>query len=175
MNLQQVIESIRTVPNFPKKGILFYDLTTAFKIPEVHNFMVNAIYEMYKGRGITKVVGIESRGFILGGALAQRLGAGFVPIRKPGRLPAKTVSKSYDLEYGSDIIEIHEDAIHKDDIVLLHDDLLATGGTAAAACEMLESMNPAKIYINFIVELDFLCGRDKLCKYNHQSLIHFDE
>lgn len=175
MNLQKVIESIRTVPDFPQKGILFYDLTTAFKIPEVQHFMINAIYEMYKGKGITKVVGIESRGFILGGALAQKLGAGFVPIRKPGKLPAKTVSKSYELEYGTDTIEIHKDAITENDIVLLHDDLLATGGTASAACEMLEGMNPEKIYINFIVELDFLSGRDKLCKYNHQSLIHFNE
>lgn len=174
MNLQKVIESIRTVPDFPKKGILFYDVTTAFKNPKVLEFIIDEIVELYKGKGITKVVGIEARGFILASAIAQKLNAGFVPIRKPCKLPAEKVSETYELEYGSDTIEIHKDAIEKDDVVLLHDDLLATGGTAKAACHMLQSFGPKEILVNFFIELSFLPGREKLTGFDCTSLIKFD-
>ena len=120
----------------------------------------DTLYEMYKNKGITKVVGIESRGFIMGPILATRLGAGFVPIRKPGKLPAETIEESYDKEYGKDTVQIHKDAISEDDIVLLHDDLLATGGTMEAACKLVKKMKPKKIYVNFIIELKELHGKE---------------
>ena len=140
---------IRDIPDFPVKGILFRDLTTAFKNPEAMRIIAEELKSIYKDRGITKVVGIESRGFIGGAILANDLGAGFVPVRK----------KSYSKEYGVDTIEIHSDAIDENDVVVLHDDLLATGGTMAAAYELVKSMNPKKIYINFLVELSDLNGR----------------
>ncbi|WP_373829138.1 adenine phosphoribosyltransferase, partial [Bacteroides heparinolyticus] len=118
------------------------------------------LYEMYKDRGITKVVGIESRGFIMGPILATRLGAGFVPIRKPGKLPAETIEESYDKEYGKDTVQMHKDAIGEDDVVLLHDDLLATGGTMEAACKLVKQMHPQKVYVNFIIELKELHGKE---------------
>ena len=120
----------------------------------------DTLYEMYKDKGITKVVGIESRGFIMGGLLAARLGAGFVPVRKPGKLPAETIEISYAKEYGTDTIQIHKDAIEPGDVVLMHDDLLATGGTMKAACQLVQSMSPQKVYVNFIIELKALHGRD---------------
>ena len=120
----------------------------------------NTLYEMYKDCGITKVVGIESRGFVMGAALAVKLGAGFVPVRKPGKLPAETISETYNKEYGTDTIEIHKDAIDENDVVLLHDDLLATGGTMLAAYNLVKKMNPKKVMINFIIELEDLKGRD---------------
>lgn len=150
---------IRDIPDFPVKGILFRDLTTAFKNPEAMRIIAEELKSIYKDRGITKVVGIESRGFIGGAILANDLGAGFVPVRKPGKLPADTIKKSYSKEYGVDTIEIHSDAIDENDVVVLHDDLLATGGTMAAAYELVKSMNPKKIYINFLVELSDLNGR----------------
>lgn len=162
ITIEDLKSSIRDVPDFPKPGILFKDLTTAFKRPEILNFIVEDIYEHYKNAGISKVVGIESRGFIAGAAVAQRLNAGFVPIRKPGKLPAHTFSQSYDLEYGQDTIEIHTDALESSDVVLLHDDLLATGGTALAAIELLRKFNVKKVYTNFIVELTFLEGLKRL-------------
>ena len=137
---------IRDIPDFPVKGILFRDLTTAFKNPEAMRIIAEELKSIYKDRGITKVVGIESRGFIGGAILANDLGAGFVPVRKPGKLPADTIKKSYSKEYGVDTIEIHSDAIDENDVVVLHDDLLATGGTMAAAYELVKSMNPKKIY-----------------------------
>lgn len=166
--------SIRNIPDFPKKGIQFKDITTALKIPEVFSMIVDDISSHYKDLGITKVVAIESRGFITGGAVACKLGAGFVPIRKLGKLPASTFSKQYDLEYGKDSLEIHQDALASQDIVLLHDDLLATGGTALAAIELLENFNVRQIYVCFIIELDFLQGRQRLSSYSDvYSLIHF--
>jgi len=158
MTIDDVKRAIRDVPDFPKPGILFIDLTTAFKDKDVFNFMCGEIYFHYSNKKITKVVGIESRGFILGSALAYRMNAGFVPLRKPGKLPAETYSQTYDLEYGKDTLEIHKDAITPDDIVLIHDDLLATGGTAKAALELVSRFNVKEIYINFIVELTFLEG-----------------
>lgn len=153
---------IREVPDFPQKGILFWDLTTAFKDPRALHIIGWDLSQLYRDKGITKVVGIESRGFIAGSIVAFELGAGFVPARKPGKLPADTVSVSYDKEYGKDTIEIHRDAITSDDVVLIHDDVLATGGTMAAVYDLVKSMNPRKIYINFIIEIDALNGRANL-------------
>ncbi|WP_373804011.1 adenine phosphoribosyltransferase, partial [Bacteroides heparinolyticus] len=153
-------KSIREIPDFPIPGILFYDVTTLFKDPATLQELSDILYEMYKDRGITKVVGIESRGFIMGPILATRLGAGFVPIRKPGKLPAETIEESYDKEYGKDTVQMHKDAIGEDDVVLLHDDLLATGGTMEAACKLVKQMHPQKVYVNFIIELKELHGKE---------------
>ncbi|UCH13081.1 MAG: adenine phosphoribosyltransferase [Bacteroidales bacterium] len=167
-------ESIRNVPDFPKKGIQFKDITTALKIPAVFKSTVNHIAEYYKTKGITKVVAIESRGFIVGGALAAKLEAGFVPVRKKGKLPAETYSRTYSLEYGEDTLEIHKDALEKDDIVLLHDDLLATGGTTVASVDLIKNFQIKNIFINYIVELDFLNGRGLIGnEYDIYSLVHF--
>ena len=158
--LEKVKRIVRNIPDFPVKGIQFKDLTTAFKDPEALQIMVQAMTDLYHDKGITKVVGIEARGFIGGAILATQLGAGFVPLRKPGKLPAEVIQKSYVKEYGTDTIEIHRDAITQDDVVVIHDDLLATGGTMLAAYELVKSMNPKKIYINFICDLEALHGRD---------------
>ena len=147
MSKETLKANLREIPDFPIPGILFYDVTTLFK------------YEMYKDKGITKVVGIESRGFIMGGALAARLGAGFVMARKPGKLPAEVVEETYAKEYGTDTIQIHKDAIDENDVVLLHDDLLATGGTMAATHRLVQRCGAKKIFINFIIELGGLNGR----------------
>ncbi len=174
ITLDDVKKSIRNIPDYPKKGIQFKDLTTAIKKPELFQLLLDEIATMYEGRGITKVVGIESRGFILGGALAARLGAGFVPIRKPNKLPADRYSVSYELEYGEDSIEIHKDAIEPGEIILLHDDLLATGGTSKAAIELLSNFNPEEVYLNFIVELNALKGRDVIGdEYDVTSMVSF--
>ena len=159
MKLEDVKKTIREIPDYPIKGILFYDLTTALKDSDALRAISAELKSRYGGKGITKVVGVEARGFITGSILAHELGAGFVPVRKPGKLPADTISKSYAKEYGTDTIEIHRDAITEDDIVVIHDDLLATGGTMAAAYELVKSMNPKKIYVSFIVELSALNGR----------------
>ncbi|MDE6560149.1 MAG: adenine phosphoribosyltransferase [Muribaculaceae bacterium] len=164
MQLEDLKGIIRDVPDFPSVGIMFRDLTTMIKNGEALHVMGDALAELYKDKGVTKVVGIESRGFIGGSILADRLGAGFVPARKPGKLPSVTVKASYAKEYGVDTIELHSDAIGPDDVVVLHDDLLATGGTMNACCQLVKSMNPKKIYINFIVELSDLHGRDILPK-----------
>ena len=157
--MEHVKSLIRDIPDFPQKGILFRDLTTALKDGGALKVIGNELKELYKDLGVTKVVGIEARGFIGGSILAYELNAGFVPLRKPGKLPADTISKTYDKEYGTDTIEIHRDAIDENDVVVLHDDLLATGGTMAAAYELVKSLNPKKIYINFVVELSALEGR----------------
>lgn len=162
ISLQQIMDSIRNVPDFPQPGILFKDITTALKNPDIYNYIVENIFNYYKDSGITKVVGIESRGFIMGGALAAKLNAGFVPIRKPGKLPAPTFSKSYTLEYGENILHIHQDALEKDDVVLLHDDLLATGGSAKAASELIRLFPIKSLKINFICELGFLNGKSNI-------------
>ena len=165
---------IRDVPNFPKEGIVFKDITTLLKDTEGLSYTIDELYKLAKDKQITKVAGIESRGFILGGALAQKLNAGFVPIRKPKKLPAETISESYSLEYGTDSIEIHKDAIVKGDRVLLHDDLLATGGTMEAACKLIEQLGGEVVQISFIIELDFLKGIERIKKYEVHSLIHYD-
>jgi len=153
MNNETLLKNLRNVPDFPIKGIQFKDVSTLFKDAECLRIMVEELYEIYKDKGITKVVGIESRGFIVGAALAFRLGAGFVMCRKPGKLPAETRKATYMKEYGKDTIEIHTDAITEDDVVLLHDDLLATGGSMKAAYDLVKEFNPKKVYINFIIEL----------------------
>lgn len=159
MSKETLVKNIREIPDFPIPGILFYDVTTLFKNPEALQELSDTLYEMYKDKGITKVVGIESRGFIMGPILATRLGAGFVPIRKPGKLPAETIEESYSKEYGTDTIQMHKDAISPDDVVLLHDDLLATGGTMQAACKLVKQLNPQKIMVNFLIELEELNGK----------------
>lgn len=173
INLEEISKDIRTIPDFPKKGIQFKDITTILKNPEYFSFLVDAIADPFIDKGITKVACIESRGFILGGAVAVKLNAGFVPIRKPGKLPAEIYSVKYSLEYGTDSIEIHKDALRSDDIVLLHDDLLATGGTAMAAIKLLSYFNLKEIYPSFLCELDFLNGRQVLKNYDISTLIHF--
>ena len=159
MREELLLANLREIPDFPIPGILFYDVTTLFKNAECLNEMLDSLYELYKDKGITKVVGIESRGFILGGALAAKLNAGFVMARKPGKLPAETIEETYAKEYGTDCIQIHKDAISENDIILLHDDLLATGGTMAAAYRLVEKCGAKKTYINFVIELEELNGR----------------
>lgn len=161
-DMERVKSLVRNIPDFPVKGIQFKDLTTAFKNAEALRLMTDALAEIYEGRGVTKVAGIESRGFIGGALLAAKLGAGFVPIRKPGKLPADTISVSYDKEYGTDTIEMHRDAIEPGDVVVIHDDLLATGGTMLAAYKMVKSMNPKTVFINFVCTLKGLNGREVL-------------
>ncbi len=160
--MEYIKSKIRDVQDFPSKGVLFRDLTTAFKDPRALHIIGWDLSQLYRDKGVTKVVGIESRGFIGGSILAFELGAGFVPCRKPGKLPADTIREEYAKEYGTDVIEIHRDAITPDDIVVIHDDVLATGGTMAAAYKLVKSLNPKKIYINFIVELSALNGRANL-------------
>jgi adenine phosphoribosyltransferase len=162
MNLQKVIDSIRNVPDFPKPGILFKDITTAMKDPEILHFIVDEMVAYFKDKGITKVVGVESRGFVLGSILAYKLGAGFVLLRKPGKLPAETFRIDYELEYGTDSLEMHIDSISKDDVILVHDDLLATGGSAGAALELLKEFDAQPAYVSFLIELTALNGRKKL-------------
>jgi adenine phosphoribosyltransferase len=174
IDLETVKKSIRNIPDFPKPGIHFKDVSTSFQDGEIFGFIASEIFEHYKVAGITKVIGIESRGFILGSVLAYKLNAGFIPIRKPGKLPSETYSQSYELEYGFDTLEIHKDALSVDDIVLIHDDLLATGGTIGAAIDLVRKFGISKIYANFLVELDFLNGLEKIDKkVPTWSLIHF--
>jgi len=165
---------IRDVPNFPKQGIIFKDITTLLKDPNGLNNAVEKLLNFLCNKQITKVVAIESRGFILGGIVAQKLGAGFVPIRKPGKLPAECISENYSLEYGTDKIEIHKDAIQKGEKILLHDDLLATGGTMEAACKLVERLGGEVVQISFLIELSFLKGREKLKNYDVRSIIQYD-
>lgn len=162
MNNPTLLKNLRNIPDFPIPGVQFKDVTTLFKNPKCLKIMVNELYEIYKDKGITKVVGIESRGFVLGAALAIKLGAGFIMCRKPGKLPAETMQESYMKEYGKDTIEIHKDAINESDVVLIHDDLLATGGSMKAAYNLVQKFNPQHIYINFIIELtgEGLNGRE---------------
>ena len=153
MNNKILLDNLRSIPDFPIKGINFRDVTTLFKNGECLRIMEDELYEIYKDKGITKIVGIESRGFVMASALAVKLGAGIVLCRKPGKLPDETIQETYEKEYGTDTIEIHKDAITSDDIVLLHDDLLATGGTMKAALDLVKKFNPKKVYMNFIIEL----------------------
>ncbi len=160
MSVEIIKSKIRDVADFPQKGIMFRDLTTVFKEADCLAELGDMLTELYAEKGITKVVGIESRGFIMGPILATRIGAGFVPMRKPGKLPADTWQESYTKEYGVDVIEIHKDALNEHDVVLLHDDLLATGGTMLAAYNLVKRFHPKKVYVNFLVELEVLKGRE---------------
>ena len=170
MDLKQ---HIRSVPDFPKAGILFYDITTLLRDPGGFKATIDGLSTPYVGQGIDVVIGIESRGFILGGAVAQRIGAGFIPIRKPGKLPAKAIKETYDLEYGTDALEIHEDAIEKGQRVLVVDDVLATGGTAAAAAELVKKLGGNLHGLAFLIELLFLNGKARLEGQNVYSVIKY--
>lgn len=162
MNNEVLMKNLRCVPDWPIKGVNFRDVTTLFKSAECLKIITNEMVDLYKDKGITKIVGIESRGFVMSSAVALQLNAGIVLCRKPGKLPCETVQESYAKEYGIDTIEIHKDAINENDVVLLHDDLLATGGTMKAACDLVKKFNPKKVYCNFIIELvnEGLNGRD---------------
>lgn len=153
MNKALLLQHLRTVPDYPMKGIMFFDVTTLFKNGDCLKEIVDGICDIYKDKGITKVVGIESRGFVAAAAVAARLGAGFVPVRKPGKLPAATVTEAYVKEYGKDTIEMHTDSIDPDDVVLVHDDILATGGTASAAVRLVRKFGPKAVYANFIIDI----------------------
>ncbi len=165
---------IRSIKDFPKKGVMFRDITTLLSQPEAVKETLDIMYEYAKDLNVSKVVGIEARGFIFGALLAEKLGVGFVPIRKPGKLPAETESTTYALEYGTDTIEIHKDAVKLGERVLLHDDLLATGGTAQAAASLIEKIGGEVAQISFIIELTFLNGREKLKSYDVKTLIEYD-
>ena len=162
MNNKVLIDNLRCIPDFPKKGINFRDVTTLFKNGECMKIMLDELETIYKDKGITKIVGIESRGFVMASALAGRLGCGVVLARKPGKLPATVIKESFSKEYGVDTIEMHIDSIEENDVVLIHDDLLATGGTAKAAYNLVQHFHPKKVYMNFIIEItdEGLHGRD---------------
>ncbi|MDR1678750.1 MAG: adenine phosphoribosyltransferase [Prevotellaceae bacterium] len=159
MTIEDVKKEIRDIQDFPSKGIVFKDLTTVFKNAQYIQFLSDMLYNQYKDYGITKVIGIESRGFIMGAILSEKLNAGFIPVRKKGKLPAESYEMEYQLEYGSAIIEMHKDALDENDVVLIHDDLLATGGTLAASISLVKILGVKKIYCNTIVELTALHGR----------------
>ena len=162
MNNKVLLDNLRCIPDFPKKGINFRDVTTLYKNGYCMQIMLDELYELYKDKGITKIVGIESRGFVMASALAGRLGCGVVLARKPGKLPATVIKESFSKEYGVDTIEMHLDSIEPDDVVLIHDDRLATGGTAKAAYNLVQHFSPKKVYMNFIIEItdEGLHGRD---------------
>ena len=162
MNNEILLKNLRCIPDFPRKGINFRDVTTLYKNAECMKIMLDEMYELYKDKGITKVVGVESRGFVMASALAGKLGCGVVLARKPGKLPSTVIKEQFSKEYGVDTVEMHIDAIDEDDVVLIHDDLLATGGTAKATYKLVEHFHPKKIYMNFIIEIrdEGLHGRD---------------
>ncbi len=174
-NCEGLKQFIREVPDFPKKGILFYDITTLLKEKVGMAKLIDALSEYYLDKQVDVVAGIEARGFIFGPALAYRLNAGFVPIRKPGKLPAATAKWTYELEYGNDTLEIHRDAIQAGQRVVIVDDLLATGGTAQATVKLIESLGGKVTSLAFVVELDFLKGRERLKGYDVLSLLHYDK
>jgi adenine phosphoribosyltransferase len=175
LNSEQLKKLIREVPDFPKPGILFYDITTLLRDKTGFAQLIDLFSEHYIGKQIDLILGMEARGFIFGPALAYRLNAGFVPVRKPGKLPAATVKVEYELEYGSNALEVHKDAVQKGQRVLIVDDLLATGGTAEATARLATSLGGEIAGLAFVVELDFLNGRDKLKPYNVFSLLHYDQ
>jgi adenine phosphoribosyltransferase len=164
---------IREVPDFPKKGILYYDISTLLQEPLALRMTIDRFVWLFAGKHVDKVVGIESRGFMFGSIVAYNLDAGFVPVRKPGKLPAATVDQTYDLEYGTDTLEMHEDAVKPGEKVLVVDDLLATGGTAAAAAKLVESVGGKVVGFGFVVELTFLNGRKELDGFEVESLIQY--
>jgi adenine phosphoribosyltransferase len=170
MDLKQ---HIRNVPDFPKAGILFYDITTLLRDPQGYRITIDMLSTPFEGEGIDAVIGIESRGFILGAAVAHRIGAGFIPIRKPGKLPAKAIKESYDLEYGKDALEIHEDAVQPGQKVLIVDDVLATGGTAAAAVQLVRKLGGELHGLAFLIELLFLNGKQKITGERVYSVLQY--
>ncbi len=172
MDLKQYIRSVK---DFPKPGILFRDITTLLKDPDALNYTLEKLLYFANEHKVTKVVGVESRGFIFGALLASKLNTGFIPVRKSGKLPAETVSVSYSLEYGTDSLEIHKDAISPGDKVIVHDDLLATGGTLNAVCQLVEKLGGEIVQVSAIIELTFLKGREKLTKYDVRSILTYDD
>lgn len=175
MSIQSLKDVVRNISDFPIKGIEFKDITTLFQSPESLHELSDILHEKYKDKGITVVVGIESRGFFMGPAIALRLNTGFVPIRKPGKLPYTVLEETYTKEYGEDAIQIHADALTEDDVVLLHDDLLATGGTMLAAIKLVKKMGVKKVYINFLIELEQLDARKLFPKdVEVDSILKFD-
>ena len=175
MSIQTLKDVVRNISNFPIDGIEFKDITTLFQSPESLHELSDILYERYKDKGITMVVGIESRGFFMGPATALRLNAGFAPIRKPGKLPYKVLEESYTKEYGEDTIQIHADALKEDDVVLIHDDLLATGGTMLAAYKLVKKMGVKKVYLNFLIELEMLEARKLFPEdVELESILKFD-
>lgn len=164
---------IRDIPDFPTAGVIFRDITPLLKDPKAIKFTEEALLDLVGNLKVDKVVGMESRGFFFAPMLAARLNAGFVPVRKPGKLPFATMRQDYDLEYGSDALEMHSDAIIAGDKVLVHDDVLATGGTAQATCRLIEKMGGEIVQCNFLLELDFLKGKDKLVDFAVKSLLHY--
>jgi adenine phosphoribosyltransferase len=175
MNCEPLKKLIREVPDFPKKGILFYDITTLLKDRLGLAMLIDALAEHYINKDVDLVLGMEARGFIFGPALAYRLNAGFVPVRKPGKLPAETARYDYALEYGTNTLEIHKDAIQPGQRVIIADDLLATGGTAEATTKLAASLGAEIAGLGFVVELDFLKGRERLKQYDVFSLLHYDK
>jgi len=173
VTMEQLKAAIREVPDWPKKGILFYDVTTLLKRADRFHETVDALISPYKNRKVDLVAGIEARGFIFAPTVAYALGAGFIPVRKPGKLPAATHKATYDLEYGTDSLEIHRDAVEPGQRVLVVDDLIATGGTAKAVAELIEKMGGEIVGFAFVVELEFLKGRGKLQKYEVTSLLKY--
>jgi adenine phosphoribosyltransferase len=174
MNVEQLRKKIRNIPDFPQKGIVFRDITTLIKDPRAFKAVIDHLHRRYKDRDLDVIVGVESRGFIFGGTLADRLGIGFIPARKPGKLPAEAISESYDLEYGQATLEIHKDAITSGMNVLVIDDLLATGGTLEATCKLVERLGGKVNEIWVLMELAFLKGRNKISGYPFFSLIQYD-
>jgi adenine phosphoribosyltransferase len=171
--MKDLLHLIQDVPDFPKKGIIFKDITPLLKDHQAVSKCLDYFVEQLKDKKIDKVVGIESRGFLFGMLLAQRLEVGFVPIRKPGKLPGKVLSENYDLEYGTDALEIHENAILKGENILIHDDVLATGGTAKAACNLVKRLNAEVVALNFLIELSFLEGTKKIGQHNCFSIFKY--
>jgi len=169
-------KEIREVLDYPKEGISFKDITTLFKNRKAVRFVLDEVYDEFKSYGITKVVGLEARGFVLGGAIADRLDAGFVPVRKKGKLPCELLSETYVLEYGTDVVEMHKDALSPDDVVLIHDDLLATGGTAFAALRLAQRCGVKKVYFSFICDLEFIDtpNKQKIKEHKTQVLVKYD-
>jgi adenine phosphoribosyltransferase len=175
MDCNHLKKLIREIPDFPKKGILFYDITTLLKDKTGFATLIDALAEYYIGKKIDAVIGIEARGFIFGPALAYRLNAGFIPVRKPKKLPGETHKITYQLEYGSDSLELHKDAVVRGQRVVIVDDLLATGGTAAATVQLVQQAGAEVAGLGFVVELDFLKGREKLSGYDVFTLLHYDK
>ncbi len=174
MDINEVKKTIRTVPHWPKEGVMFRDITTLLKNPDAMKHIMEKFFERYKDKGITKVVGVESRGFIFGSILANQLHVGFVPARKPGKLPAKTAKVEYELEYGKDSLEMHDDSIQKGDKVLIVDDLCATGGTLKATAELVEKLGGKVEEIAYLIDLPELRGKEKLKDYKTFNLIEFE-
>lgn len=173
MDTMELMNTVRSIPDFPKPGIIFRDVTTLFKDPDAYRELMERIAASFDGIKVDAVAGPEARGFVLGSVLAYQLHAGFIPVRKPGKLPYESVSYSYDLEYGSDTVEIHKDAITPGQKVVVVDDLLATGGTALAACKLVEQLGGEVVGVRFAIELEGMGGREKLAGYDVQSVLLF--